>query len=491
MMKSLSDILFTLILLFCIFSCNNSEIGSRIDEYSRQSQYFVGRNRLDSAVLCNLKIVDLIDTAHLGCDSVLARTYNDLGDIFYNVALFYESLGMYQKALNYSIPLSDKTQESRARRGIWRCYAADGDSSGDTVIERTLDLVDSILSRREVASLYNNLTGYYQYSGDYTNAFYFNTKAISVCEDSVNQYRNFSIRSELFLNSGRYDSAWHYATLASESPNIYTKASAFKRLGKIAEVAKKDSAAFYLKYYCTVMDSIQNIKQADSIRMALNRKQLLSLQEENERKGNIMGWVLIVSLLFVFLIIIAFFRHIRSENKRYVAKEREALRLAESLKRLNDELCLNKEQLESYHLQYSDKYRELQDRERSMEHTFIQQLVSARKRCISTFKKRAIYRKIPNLIAVGNGVLKISDREKLQEIVQLDFALLFHPLSSFLKMSSDDFFLYCLTISGLSTKECAACRGITESAIRMQRKRLNDKIRSFFLDQSLIDDILL
>lgn len=477
--------------VFCFLSCQNSDTGSMIDDYTRQGQYYVSRNRLDSAVLCNLKIVDLVDTADMRYDSVLARTYNELGDIFYNVAVFDKSVEMYRKALSYSMPLSDKTQESHARRGIWRCCAAEGNSSGDTVIERTLDLVDHISSRNEIASLYNNLTGYYQYNGDYVSAFECNTRAISMCQDSVNQYRNFGIRSGLFLAAGRYDSAWHYAMRASGSPNIYTKASALMRLSKVAEALKKDSATYYLKYYCTVMDSIQNIRQADSIRVALNRKQLLSLQEENEKQGYMMSGVLVISLIFVLFVIVLFLRRLRRESIRYAEVQREARNQAENLKRLNDELCLNKEQLENYHLQYSDKYRELLERERSMEQTFIQQLVSARKRCISTFKKRTIYRKIPGFISEGNGVLKIADRERLHDAVEQDFALLFHPLSSFLKMSSDDFFLYCLTISGLSTRECAACRGLTDSAIRMQRKRLNDKIRSFFMDQSLIDDILL
>lgn len=484
-----SDIWIIICLVGCVLvSCRHPNIDKELELYSCQSKQFVERNRLDSAVLANLRIIDLIDTLDSRYIPVLVRTYNDLGDLFYNVAVFERSLAMYRKALHFSDTLSDKSEESRARRGIWRCCAAGGKTDGDSVIVQALRLFDNITSVREVASLCNNLAGYYQYKGDYANAFLYNEKAILLCTDSVNQFRNYNVRSELFLITDVYDSAWFYARRASQSPNIYTKAGATLRLSKVAEILKPDSATFYLKHYCAVMDSIQNLRQSDSIQAALNRKQILSIQAEGEQEKALLTVVFCIVGVLILVLLVVFWIRLCRENQRY----KELRCQADNLRLLNDKLCANKKMLENNQpLQYSDQYRELLDKERYMERTFIEQLVSARSCCVTTFKRRSLFRKLPLLIEEGGGVLKMSDREKLRETVQADFALLFHPLSTFLKMSSDDFFLYCLTISGLSTKECAACRGLTESAIRMQRKRLNDRIRSFFLDSSLLDDILL
>lgn len=471
--------------------CQSGDVDKEIETYDQLSEYYIKNNRPDSAVLVKLKTLELIDTLDRFYVPVLARTYNDLGDLFYNVAVFDKSREMYACALRYSVGLTDKSEESRARRGVWRSYAAEGKTTGDSVMEQAIRLVDRISSRKEIASLYNNLTGYFQYKGDIDSAFVYNEKAIASCTDSINQYRNYSVRSELFLSVGNYDSAWHYAHRAMLSPNVYTRAAALLRLSKVAEAQGSDSAANFLKNYLTVMDSIRNIKQADSIQAVLNRKQILSLQAESEKNETLLSVFLVAGAVFFAVLLFFFLQWRKRQNRKYDKARQEVRDQMEILRRLNDELSANKSQLKDYETKYSDSYEELLEKEHYMEQTFIGQLVSARSRCVETFRKRAIFRRLPALIEAGNGVLTVADREKLQETVTSDFALLFHPLSNFLKMSADDFFLYCLTISGLSTKECAACRGLTESAIRMQRKRLNDKIRSFFMDTSLLDDILL
>lgn len=75
--------------------CQSGDVDKEIETYDQLSEYYIKNNRPDSAVLVKLKTIELIDTLDRSYVPVLARTYNDLGDLFYNVAVFDKSREMY------------------------------------------------------------------------------------------------------------------------------------------------------------------------------------------------------------------------------------------------------------------------------------------------------------------------------------------------------------------------------------------------------------
>ena len=246
--------------------------------------------------------------------------------------------------------------------------------------------------------------------------------------------------------------------------------------------AKKD----YLKYYNELLDSIHNIKSADSINVVLYRKQLAAVQDTAERDRAITAALALALLLLVCCIAI-FFVKIRRKNS---LMNHEAEELKRKLWELNVHLAENKKKADKYR-QYSERYQELLIRQKSIEDTLVAQLVADRTKCIDAFKRSAFYKKLPALIENGDAILRVDKREEMQKAIDKDFMLLHHSLATYFDISEEEFVLYCLSVAGFSTKECAACRGVSVSAIRMQRMRMNNKIKSFFSSDIDLSDILL
>lgn len=83
------------------------------------------------------------------------------------------------------------------------------------------------------------------------------------------------------------------------SHDIYTKATSFYRLSRIAEIRHNDSSVYYLKYYSELLDSIHNIKSADSINVVLYRKQLEAIKHTAQRNRTLTTVLALVVLLLV------------------------------------------------------------------------------------------------------------------------------------------------------------------------------------------------
>ena len=478
--------IYCFISLCALFSCKGKSDDRYVGELAKQSLEYIDKNRLDSAVVMNLKILENIDTAAVDNFGIIANTYNNLGDIFYKATIFDKAFRMYKLGLEYARTLNDKTEESHSRRGIWRCSYMMKLPEKDTAIANFATLIPYIKSDKEISSLYNNITGYFMYNGNSDSAFLYNQIAIDKSADSLTLYRNWGIRSELFINEENYDSAWHYAWLASHSTDIYTRAASIFRLGRISEYENKDSSIYFLKYYGSLLDSINNIKTRDSINVILYKKQLSAVQDKVSRDHTIMT-ILTLTLLVVACGLTAFF--IMASRRNRIMRH-EAVALKKRLYELNEELNENYKKVEDYK-QYSEQYQDLQARQKHMEETFVAQLVDARNKCINTFKKSSFYKKLPSLIDSGDGILKLDKRKEMQDVINKDFMLLRHSLATYFNISDEEFTLFCLSASGFSTKECAACRGVTMSAIRMQRMRINNKIKSFFSTDTDLSDILL
>ena len=103
------------------FSCRKESDREFAERLAQESTCYIQKGRLDSALLVNLRILEGIDTLQAENADITAATYNNLGDIFYKATIFDKALHMYERSLAYASRLSDKTEESHARRGLWRC----------------------------------------------------------------------------------------------------------------------------------------------------------------------------------------------------------------------------------------------------------------------------------------------------------------------------------------------------------------------------------
>ena len=406
--------------LLCIAcqSGKQKESDPEIQALVRTGAICKDKGRPDSSLLCSLTLLQKLDPQEESNYGLIANQHNNAGDIFYNANMMEQALEQYQQAIAYGRKLGVKDEESRARRGVWRCYASQGSSAGDSVIARAIPLIPDISSRQEVAALHNNLTGYYLFNNHLDKAFEANSTAIRLCTDSIHQFQNYSVRSQLFIRTGQLDSAWVYASLASRSPDIYTRATALYRLSSIAEenrCAKANHSpdlASLWKTYSQAIDSVYQAREADSLQSILHRQQISHVQKEVEKDKRILIGILVTLLVT----------------------------------------------------------------------SLLEEWTAARKQGAENFQRTSLSREIATALK-QNATLNLQERTRLKNELIRNFNTIPHLLSNQISASEEDVFLYCLSAAGFGTKECAACRCVTESAIRMQRKRLNDKIRKLFNGQ--------
>ena len=301
-------------------------------------------------MLLNLGILENVDTTCADNFALVAQTYNNLGDIFYKATIFGKALTMYANSLGYACHLSDKTEESHARRGIWRCSYVMDLPCKDTAIANYASLLPRIKSAKEISSLYNNITGYFMYRGMLDSAFIYNGIAVLKSVDSLTLYRNYSVRSELFIEMQNYDSARYYAALALKSNDIYTRAASAFRLSHATEHENNDTSIYYLKYYGALLDSINNIKTSDSINTILYKKQLSSVQDTMSRSHAVMAAMAVVLVLAIGGLAMLFVKAAHGKN----AMRREADSLKQRLSELNEELDTNRREAEAMQAKYTE-----------------------------------------------------------------------------------------------------------------------------------------
>ena len=75
--------------------------------------------------------------------------------------------------------------------------------------------------------------------------------------------------------------------------------------------------------------------------------------------------------------------------------------------------------------------------------------------------------------------------------MKAEYALLYQLLTTYFSFSDEEFYFFCLSSLGLNTKESAACRSVSLSAIRVLRKRVNDKMRKYITTEALFESIKL
>ena len=105
--------------------------------------------------------------------------------------------------------------------------------------------------------------------------------------------------------------------------------------------------------------------------------------------------------------------------------------------------------------------------------------------CSKHFKESNIYTDLYKKINSDKESLSYNEQKSFQTTILKEFDTYLQQVSSIVPLTDNDAFLCALLQLGFSTKECAACRGISSETIRSQRTRIRKKIPQNFLSQGL------
>lgn len=452
-----------------LFSCGRQGRGlDRAEAYYERGLAFEKESMLDSAVVCYLSAIKSLDPDDEYYAAPLGAYYNRIALLLFKSEINKEAEKMFEKAIAYNAQLPEKSQLSESYRGLWKCYCVDKGGVLDTSLLQTVKLIPDIRDKEELFKAKNALAYYFLMTGDYVSAMKYSAELETLSPDEVSYYKSCLVKGNIFYASGQLDSALWYTRKAANSSYIYTRASAYETLYEMTG----DSSC--LNRYTQLNDSILKIMKPAKVNTAFYSELIHNMDLEYARKIHTFLWLggigvaMVVGLIGVTLLF--YFRR-RNAVRRPAP---EAVIPVPGAAGRAPETPL-----------------EMEKKSESLQREIVEQIHAITEQRNKRFVKSDIYKQTVAFIKGGTVFLSPALRDSLFESLRKEYALLHRLLVTYFSFSDEEFYFFCLSSLGLGTKECAACRCVSMSAIRVLRKRVNDKMRRYITIDSLFQTVKL
>lgn len=446
------DLLFILVLLI---SCSNKKPSSakisQAESLFQQGESLEKEGKADSAVIFYRKSLSLLDESDEY--RLTATVYNRLGELLCHHRYYDRAIQLHKKAFEIADHITNKTSASQSLRGIGKCFIfkAQLDSTLYYML-KAYEMRQKINDQEELAAIYNNLSVIYSEMGMPGKAMEWNYKSMNTTEDRLTKYRNYSIRSSLFMQTGKYDSARYYSLLGLESNDIYIHANCLRRLSEIARIAGSKDSLSYGRQFMVLMDSIEQLNKTVEISDAeLKLEQQQAVDTLNKKSSAWFYWLLSI-LIFINLVIYSIYRRRKKRfNRRMIKPSGPALPEQD-----------NKEQVRII-IKRGELYAEL-------------------------FKESLAYNQLIRKLKTKDHLL-YNEQEELMKALAKTFDPYMNDLSKFINLTREECLLCCLVQLKLTNQQCAACKNVSENAIRTQKSRIKSKVFQAMKSEELFDAI--
>ncbi len=444
-------------LIAALIACN------RRDGTSSEKKFVQGikqeqKNQYDSALVCYLTAIEKLDTLDKNNFSTLGRYYNQTATLLFKSQLLDESEQMYKKAETLNSKLSDKSQLAQTYRGLWKCHYVKKQGSSDSTLLKTVPLIPYIKDKEELFKTKNTLSYYYLSQGKHNLALKYNTEIFGLLTDSVAHFKTCLVRSNIFMAIGNKDSSLFYAKEAMRSPYIFTRASACNNLF----VLTKNN--IWMSLEKTLNDSIEAMTKPSEISSTFYKQQIKNFNKNYASSIHKYTIITVTSILLAassfFILALLLVRRRNSDGKRESPSQDKAVSSAEN-------------------------------RDIELQRDIVSKILVATTKSREKIMKTNTIDQIKSIIEGGEQFLSTLHRQELFNAIDQYFILPRNQLCGYFSLSKEEYYFYCLSAMGMNTKECAACRGVSNSAIRVLRKRVNDKIRRIITNDTLFKQIKL
>lgn len=292
-----------------------------------QAYYYAGKvyktlNDYPQAMDYFLNALKLVE----GTNSMLeSQVYNQLGYVFSRQWLDDKALVMFKKAYKCSRVQRDTVGMIFSLGDIGQCYKYKGDNKRALECKDKARLLAREYGSREwyVANC-SQLAIIYAETGEYEKARKYIQPALEL-DDTNNRSSTYSIASDIFLATNKYDSAYWCFQQMEKYGNVYAKQAAYKGFAKYnIQKGNAVKALRYLEDYEHYTDSIQSITATEAIQQKeslynykLREEENKRLKEENKTKNAIILFVCSFGALAVVMAITVF---LYSKEKQKVYK---------------------------------------------------------------------------------------------------------------------------------------------------------------------------
>ena len=450
-------------ILLVLLSCNNASHkeaeAQRMFDYGMKLE---SDNVPDSAVYFYRKAIDLIGEDKPS--ELLVDLHIRLGNLLRTHHLYGRALQEHRLALDVSKQIDHSSCIVKTMREVGKDFLYQNRPDSALIyIQRALILAEQVKDSLEIMAAHNNLSVVYNELDSLEKAIEHAYESIRLSTDSLFIYRNYSAIGQMFMQVEQYDSAYYYSLQGSVSPNLFTRATCYKQLRESARMLGDEQA--YERY--TVLleqanDSINLINRTEAMGETEYKHELEQML--NTEKIRYYRWLAIIIVFIVVCLFVYGFHKYgkRKRSDRIGADLCQGVGCRENVGAVVDN---GRSERESVSLQVYNEREEL-----------CRLIEMKGDVCARSFVRTKMYKSVKSWIdAKSDSVLSIDEQQVVAELIHKSFGEYIEALRKHLGLTQDETLLCCLMKCGFSTRECAACKGVSVNAIRTQKSRIKSK----------------
>lgn len=454
-MKPYISILTMACIIFCALSgCKqDTHTASRIKEATQlfeEGKIKEKAGKMDSAIICYRTSIDLLE--HCDTCKLKIEVYQQLASILWLYRYYDRSIETYRTAYRIAEKFDDKTYVSSCLRGIGICFLLNNQTdSALYYVNMAYHYIPEIRKQEEIASIYNNLSAIYSETKNYRQAMAWNQKAITYNTNANALQRNYAQQANLHLILNQLDSAYYYAQLALESTDPYTRVSCLETLFGVACKNQSPDSIQYYTQLTHLSDSLWRENKAVEIGEAeiiLKQQQMTKGIQQVMTKRRVIFWMLV--LITAAYASYRLFRFIRKKH-----------RITEK---------------GTFPETYPTPVQQPEQTAGTVPPPYNQEmLIKKGSMMAELFKNSLSYQKLIQKMEKEES-FTYQEQFEFIESVEQTFDSFIDELTAIYRLTKEESVLCCLALTGLSNRQCATCKNVSENAIRTQKSRIKSKI---------------
>lgn len=416
--------------------------------------------------------------------SLLGRLCANLGTLYTFQELYQPAMDFQKEAAGYFMQDEDTVSLSITYRNIARIDVRENQL--DSAITYYLKALSSTLALHKFY-IFNELADVYGRVGDYDNGLSYAWKAYSLITTTDDSCLVNLTLGDLYLKSGKMDSAYYYLSFCQKSTNAYTLRDTYYSLSQL-EKSKGNLNAYVIfqEQYDAFRDSIDRQTYMETIArlqsmydyQLIEKKKEYYRQEANRKTNYLYGLFGGGSLFLLLVVSIAFYLY--KEKKKKEEQLNQSLRLQEQKYRESQQYLTERNAAIAELGQKTEMADDLKMQLDMVQGVIYEKILERASSSTAGVDRGRIFF-ASDLYQGLRTKWEILDYERWPEIVKWIDHVLFLNFTYKIKImypgiSEMDLQICCLTKLGISVSRMAALLLRTSQAISLKRKRLYTKL---------------
>ena len=417
---------------------------------------------------------------------LMSRIYNSIGSIYTQLHIYEDALNAYKKAEYYLYACEDSVGLPFVLRDMARIYHVTTKlDSAEYCYDQAIKLAMNTQNKYALSSSLTEIANLFIQRKKYNKAFDYLSLLLENQKQKALSEQTALVYADIYLNTGRIDSAKYYLNQSLLSRNIYTKAASYNKLHQIKKEEESYKQALeYAEIYSSYKDSIQKIVNRES---ALRIQNLYNFQKLTREKENIeqmhhknkqqMVSLFYISISLTLIAILLFLYQKQRRRNELLVQEKLMKLKEEQYAKSQDKVKENLVQIEllKNKLQENEelftKQMELLEYENNRINLARQNQDIQCEKLISS----QVYLKLKE--TAPTKAMKVEVWQELHKTVDEIYERFGNKLRNYYPKISEREEKVCYLIkANFSVTEIANLVGLTKSAVTLCRKRLFEKI---------------